>query len=676
MRGYRTLAEDADLLRQLTQRRSRAPRIDARDPLEALARRDDPLRAMAQRVEHMALSGGGVSARDLERLIGRNDMLRINYLARGLMAARTVYRIYVAEPFGAGGDWGTGFLVSPRLLLTNHHVIATSDQALGAIAEFDYEADVNGLLRQGKRFRCTPELGFVTSPADELDFTIIALAEASEDGTTPLSAYGFLRLDPTLHKVEETEFVTIIQHPNGDEKYVAIRENEVIKIGDRGDAHLNQMLWYASDTAPGSSGAPVFNDNWQVVAVHHRGVPDLGQGENRGKWHLVSGEWVTPEEAERLPDDKILWIANEGIRTSQVIAKITETHRAQGNQRSPLIQEFLDDATGVRRFPGTPARESVIGPPMALFHATESAMALPLERARRPRRNVRPLSYYDGREGYRADFLGVDIPLPLLTPNALRFGALAPIHGATDGVLRYTHFSVMVNATRRMAVVTAVNIDGRQWQNLARGDDQWYYDPRLPLDLQIGDELYGNEPVGPQRNWFDRGHLVRRLDPVWGALQTAALANDDTFHWTNCSPQYWAFNQGEELWQGLENFILYNTDEEDVRANVLTGPIFRDDDEEHRDVLIPQYYWKVIVVRAPSGPLYSSAYVVSQKEFAQNIPFERLPVGQYRNFQVSIVKLEQQTGIDFGAAVRMADVYNNPNDRPLRTLADITHPRR
>src|SRR5262249_52419840 len=157
--------------------------------------------------------------------------------------------------------------------------------------------------------------------------------------------------------------------------------------------------------------------------------------------------------------------------------------------------------------------------------------------------------------------------------------------GTEDNILKYTHYSVLMNVDRRMAFYSVVNIDGNQSENLNRGTDKWYYDPRLDLSLQLGDELYGNENV-PGGNYFDRGHLTRRLDPVWGGV--AELANDDTFHWTNCSPQYKGFNQGDDLWQGLENYILYNTDQEDIKATVFNGPIFADDDEEHRGTRVPQ----------------------------------------------------------------------------------------
>jgi endonuclease G len=380
------------------------------------------------------------------------------------------------------------------------------------------------------------------------------------------------------------------------------------------------------------------------------------------------------------------------------VARIADLHSGSP-MPSPLVQEFLDDVNNVRPIPGTTPQGSVIGPPVIVYGAVLTAAPPPQviaatgapqamavitpigadqERRQGPQRNLRQASHYAGRKGYDRDFLGVRIDLPVLTERALKFGEPAVIHGQHDPELRYTHFSVVFNATRRLAFYTAVNIDGTRWEGLDRDNDRWFYDPRLAIELQVGDELYGNEPsqIG-NKGWFDRGHLVRRLDPVWGALTVAKTANDDTFHWTNCAPQYWGFNQGQELWQGLENFILYNTDDEDVRASVFTGPVFQHSDEEHRGIQIPQHFWKVVVVSDRDDNLYSSAYVVSQAEYATDIPFERMPVGAYNQFQISITKLENSTGLQFPAAVRDADVFlGETADRPLRGFSDIQHPRR
>ncbi|MCA1444143.1 DNA/RNA non-specific endonuclease [Ensifer sp. IC4062] len=74
--------------------------------------------------------------------------------------------------------------------------------------------------------------------------------------------------------------------------------------------------------------------------------------------------------------------------------------------------------------------------------------------------------------------------------------------------------------------------------------------------------------------------------------------------------------------QGLENFLLYNTDDEDVWAAVFSGPLFRTDEVAHRGILIPQLFWKVIAVSEKNGKLYTAAYVVGQQHHALDIPLQ------------------------------------------------------
>ena len=79
-------------------------------------------------------------------------------------------------------------------------------------------------------------------------------------------------------------------------------------------------------------------------------------------------------------------------------------------------------------------------------------------------------------------------------------------------MLRYTHFSIVMNATRRLTFFTACNIDGSTSTNIRRSEDKWFLDPRIDASQQTGNELYAN-------NDLDRGHMVRRLDPVLGRQQ-------------------------------------------------------------------------------------------------------------------------------------------------------------
>ena len=150
-----------------------------------------------------------------------------------------------------------------------------------------------------------------------------------------------------------------------------------------------------------------------------------------------------------------------------------------------------------------------------------------LERAPRPLA-VDPA--YEDRTGFDVDFLAVPVPLPVLDPDIAEDAAI-PTGAGDDPVLRYHHFSVVLSRSRRLARWTAVNLDGRRRYVVDRSGDSWVLDPRLPAGAQVGEALYAD-------NDLDRGHLVRRQDPVWGdTLEEALAANDDTFHFTNCAPQ-------------------------------------------------------------------------------------------------------------------------------------------
>lgn len=168
-----------------------------------------------------------------------------------------------------------------------------------------------------------------------------------------------------------------------------------------------------------------------------------------------------------------------------------------------------------------------------------------------------------GRSGYDKDFLGVPVPIPALA-------------GAGTVLLPYTHFSVLMRLDKRLAAVTALGIDGGKLMDLNRSGINWRLDPRLDEDQQTGERVYA-------RNDIDRGHLVRRASAVWGDSRAeAAQANEDTFHYTNAAPQAAKFNQGLELWLGLESYLQTHAADNGRRLVVFTGPIFSDVDPVYR----------------------------------------------------------------------------------------------
>jgi endonuclease G, mitochondrial len=244
---------------------------------------------------------------------------------------------------------------------------------------------------------------------------------------------------------------------------------------------------------------------------------------------------------------------------------------------------------------------------------------------------------YNTRKGYDQDFLGTRVPLPVLTAaqrqNAAKNSKAK--RGVDNAVLPYHHFSIVMNRQRQLSYYTAVNINGARSRKPERKGDQWYFDPRIAQSEQIGEDLY-------KRNELDRGHLVRRLDPAWGGVQEALLANNDTFHFTNCSPQHADFNQNTQTWQGIENFLLNKATSERKRLTIFTGPVLHDDDPLYRGVRLPVRFWKIAVSAKAAGKLAASAYVLEQEELLVG-----LAAFEPKTFQVTISEIVQRTGLDF-----------------------------
>jgi len=238
----------------------------------------------------------------LERLLGKNDLMSILYLERGVLAARTVCRITIrtgASSNAAG--FGTGSLVSPRLLLTNNHVLPTAAIARFSAAEFDFQETLASAAPASRFFALDPDAFFVTDPV--LDYTLVAVRDPEQ----LLAPYGWNQLVAEEGKVQKGEAVTIIQHPRAETKQIALRENEITDI-------LEQFLLYRTDTAPGSSGSPVFNDQWELVGLHHAGVP-------RRKDGRILTRTGQPWD-DSMDEDLIDWIANEGARISRIIRHV------------------------------------------------------------------------------------------------------------------------------------------------------------------------------------------------------------------------------------------------------------------------------------------------------------------------------------------------------------------
>jgi endonuclease I/V8-like Glu-specific endopeptidase len=306
---------------------------------------------VARRIDHLAQATGAgpeptagpvAEVAALERLIGANDMVSVRFLAAGVAAAQAVGRISVEGATGPPVGYGTGSLVAPRLLLTNNHVLGTPEEAAASIVELGFEEVAPGRRNPGEAFALQPDVLFVTDT--HLDFTLVAVAPSSAGGR-PLVDYGHNRLIEQTGKVLVGEPLNIVQHPDGRPKVVALRENQLVTI-------LDDFLHYRADTNPGSSGAPVFNDQWQLVALHHSGVP---RRDTAGRWLTRDGSVWT----EAMGEDQVDWIANEGARVSRIVARLRAADLT-GEAAHLREQAFAPAARPPSRLPvraaaGTPA---------------------------------------------------------------------------------------------------------------------------------------------------------------------------------------------------------------------------------------------------------------------------------------------------------------------------------
>ncbi len=140
---------------------------------------------------------------------------------------------------------------------------------------------------------------------------------------------------------------------------------------------------------------------------------------------------------------------------------------------------------------------------------------------------------------------------------------------------------------------------------------------------------------------------MRRLDPAWGASDAEArAANDDTFNFTNATPQHHEFNAGQTLWLGLEDYLLNNAENHDLAISVFTGPVLAPDDDAYRGVQLPRQFWKVVAMVKAGGQLSVTGYLLSQATLIDELPGEEeFSYGAYRAFQVTVRRIAELTGL-------------------------------
>jgi Trypsin-like peptidase domain/Effector-associated domain 1 len=191
-----------------------------------------------------------------------------------------------------GSAQGTGFLIGPEAVLTNFHVVEPvwneqpSKSALSCL--FDYELLADGRTTPGLRVQVAPQGGILvhskysaaekegkpdrTLPnLNELDFALLRLSVpvGGQPTAGPLSeqrGWEIMPQKPLPFEVDDP--IMIAQHPRGAPMKLAMDTTGVI-----GPNRNCTRIRYRTNTEEGSSGAPVFDRNWKLLALHHYGDP-------------------------------------------------------------------------------------------------------------------------------------------------------------------------------------------------------------------------------------------------------------------------------------------------------------------------------------------------------------------------------------------------------------------
>ncbi|MBK9735340.1 MAG: trypsin-like peptidase domain-containing protein [Saprospiraceae bacterium] len=190
---------------------------------------------------------------EFEKVIGKEELFEISWLSKALKASKSVCKVQLSD-----GSSGTGFLLKGGYLMTNNHVINNPATAASAKIIFNYRVDEKDNVQDRAEYRLDTN-AFITASEDTLDYTVVKVKDNTD---IPLSEWGFLELDDfTDPKLGDK--VNIIQHPEGNYMKMALPD-EVISL-------WNNYIFYIADTKGGSSGSPVFSQDWRVVALHHAG---------------------------------------------------------------------------------------------------------------------------------------------------------------------------------------------------------------------------------------------------------------------------------------------------------------------------------------------------------------------------------------------------------------------
>ena len=561
---------------------------------------------------------------------------------------------------------GTGFVVGKGLVATNRHIAQIFAQGLGLTIRYrggDAAIDF-------KRQVDTPEddrSDYLSVRGVEMihpywDMALLQVDGLRTDKMLRLSvlspdqlvnrnivAVGYPALDPRNDAALQDKIF-------GGVYYVKRLQPGVVRARAKVQSFENQVnaMTHDASTLGGNSGSAIIDvDSGEVVALHFAGeylkanyaVPmfELARDSRVASKLNFDGRVAATSdfdpawrslgaEAARPPTPSIPTAPSTPLQSSQPSA-------AEESESTWIVPLRVIVSVG------TPSRPTPIVRGVGAVADQMAAAGVEAEEA------VVVNQDYSDRPGYDPNFLDtLKVPLPAISDAMQQDTATVRPDARKNGdpfELAYYHYSVYMNKRRRTAWFSAANVDGDHRPQIGkRQGDRWYQDTRILKTEQLGQDAF--------EHGIDRGHLTRREDTAWGDdVESATAANNDTFHFTNCSLQASPFNRGKDRWQGLEQFLLeQHAKKERRRMMVITGPLFSSNDPVYKNdrmnysVRCPLQFWKVCVLIRQDDTPAATGFVLGQEDI-QSLPgFEE--AFDVAAAQIRIADLEKRTGLDFG----------------------------
>lgn len=217
---------------------------------------------------------------------------------------------------------------------------------------------------------------------------------------------------------------------------------------------------------------------------------------------------------------------------------------------------------------------------------------------------------------------------------ALRNGAndVFITHSTTFNGKKVTSFSLEYDKSKKHSRWVAFRFDNLTKQQNVGREDAFDTDPSISAEYQRVQADFG-------KKGYDRGHLCASADRLY-----SREVNEQTFYYTNMSPQRNSFNTG--IWLTLEGQVQSwgrSCTSSDTLYVVKGGTIDKEDQikgyiDNDRSKPIPKYYYMALLFK--KGDSFKAiAFWMEHTDTQKSLKLS--------DCALSIDELEEKTGIDF-----------------------------